>query len=267
MFSIRLLSSLPTTSSSFTNSSTHTSATHFSSFSTLCTRRFLFSQTTTPSTFFLLDKTTTPHRRCYTSSHDNDDQSVSEISQQKNDGFAVVTMGSSQYKVVVGDRIMVDKIDGPDIGDELLLEKVMLFGTPTLTAIGRPLLSSCQVLAQVEEQTKTEKVMVFKKKRRKGYKRRRGFRSDVTVLRIKALSFDPTKEQNSPTTVIATHSPQSIPSRVIEYQKTEAQQQKKVKAAAREKKEKRRERRTGVLRSQRQQPHHFPSQRSHKKDN
>ena len=104
-------------------------------------------------------------------------------------GFVVIQIGGKQYKVTTGDTIIVNKLYGCDVADEIVLNKVLLLGTKDLTAIGRPLLNQIQVKAQVEEQTRASKVIVFKKKRRKGYKRHRGFRAEITTLRIKEISY------------------------------------------------------------------------------
>jgi large subunit ribosomal protein L21 len=57
-------------------------------------------------------------------------------------------------------------------------------GTPEMTRVGRPWVEGAKVRFEVEEQTKDAKVIVFKKKRRKGYKRKQGFRREITVLRV-----------------------------------------------------------------------------------
>jgi hypothetical protein len=70
------------------------------------------------------------------------------------------------------------------------LDKVLLIGTKTETAIGTPILESAKVYATVEEQAKSEKVIVFKKKRRKNYRRFKGHRQQITTLRILDICFD-----------------------------------------------------------------------------
>ena len=133
--------------------------------------------------------------------------------------FAVVVMGSKQYKVSPGDRIMVDRIQGPDIGERISLKKVLLAGSKEYTAIGRPLLGSCRVFAEVEEHIRTEKVIVFKKKRRKNYRRRRGVRTAATVMRITDLQFSPDAEFAP--SLLATHEYAPVDARLIEYNEAE----------------------------------------------
>lgn len=62
--------------------------------------------------------------------------------------------------------------------------QVHMIGSPELTRVGRPWVEGANVKCEVEEQTKDAKVIIFKKKRRKGYKRKNGFRREVTVLRV-----------------------------------------------------------------------------------
>jgi len=97
--------------------------------------------------------------------------------------FAVVKVGGTQYKVVEGDQILVIKLDAP-VGEKIILDKVLLVGSPTFTAIGTPIVPEAKVWATVEEQTLSDKVTVFKKKKRKNYRRNRGVRHPITILRI-----------------------------------------------------------------------------------
>jgi len=98
--------------------------------------------------------------------------------------FAVVQIGGFQYKVVKDDVVIADKIDDVDINQQIVLDKVYMIGTKDYTSIGRPVVTSARVYATVEEQVMTDKVLVFKKKRRKNYKRTIGSKQPVTVLRI-----------------------------------------------------------------------------------
>eukprot|EP01132_Coremiostelium_polycephalum_P002800 gene2800-3481_t len=97
--------------------------------------------------------------------------------------FAVVHLGGKQYKVIKGDVIMTDKLL-VEVGEHIVLDKVLLYGTKETTAIGTPLLSNVKVHAFIEEQTKSEHVTIFKHKRRKNFKRTTGFTPLATVVRI-----------------------------------------------------------------------------------
>jgi ribosomal protein L21 len=115
--------------------------------------------------------------------------------------FAVVHMGAHQFKVTAGDVIMVQKIEA-EVGKDIILKKVLLVGTETLTKIGTPLLPDAKVLATVEEQTLMDKLIIYKKKRRKNYRRHKGYRHPYTRLRIKAIYFDPTSEPSATVTFL-----------------------------------------------------------------
>ncbi|XP_032234947.2 39S ribosomal protein L21, mitochondrial [Nematostella vectensis] len=117
-----------------------------------------------------------------------------EMARGQNSGkvFAVVHIGGRQFKITVNDTITINRIDA-EMGNKIRLEKVLLVGGENFTVIGRPLLERdlVTIFATVIEKTKTAKVIVFKKKRRKGYKRTRGHRQDITVLRINSILLNP----------------------------------------------------------------------------
>ncbi|KAL9247305.1 hypothetical protein vseg_020749 [Gypsophila vaccaria] len=98
--------------------------------------------------------------------------------------FAVVQIGSHQFKVSNGDCIYVEKLKYCEVNDKLILNKVMMVGSPTQTIIGRPILPEAAVHAIVEEHALDAKVIIFKKKRRKNYRRTKGHRQELTRLRI-----------------------------------------------------------------------------------
>jgi large subunit ribosomal protein L21 len=89
--------------------------------------------------------------------------------------FAVVRTGGKQYRVAADDKILVEKLDGA-AGDTVQLETLMLGDGSTLTAGG--------VTAEIVAQTKADKVIIFKKKRRHNYRRKNGHRQQLTVLKI-----------------------------------------------------------------------------------
>ena len=101
--------------------------------------------------------------------------------------FAVLTTGGKQYKVAQGDLIEVEKLDG-DIGDTVTLEQVLMVGEGENVEAGSPYLPGCKVIGEVTEQGKGAKVIVFKKKRRKGYRRKNGHRQLFTQLKITEIS-------------------------------------------------------------------------------
>jgi large subunit ribosomal protein L21 len=96
--------------------------------------------------------------------------------------FAVVRTGGKQYRVALGDKIVVEKLDG-DAGDTVTLGDVLLAGE------GADLKSTdgLKVSAEIIAQAKGDKVTVFKKRRRQNYRRKKGHRQQHTILRIVAI--------------------------------------------------------------------------------
>jgi len=104
--------------------------------------------------------------------------------------FAVVELGGTQYKVAADDVICVEKME-VEVGSIIHAERVLLVASASSTIIGSPLVKDARVEATVEEQASSEKVIVFKKRRRKGYQRWKGHRSPLTVLRINQIVVPP----------------------------------------------------------------------------
>eukprot|EP01041_Mallomonas_annulata_P002882 gene2882-5653_t len=104
--------------------------------------------------------------------------------------FAVIEFSGTQYKVTKDDLVVANKITDVDIGDNIELSKVLLVGCRDFTHIGRPLVSGAKVMATVEEMVKDDKVIIFKKRRRKNSQRTRGFRRQLTILRITDIIFN-----------------------------------------------------------------------------
>ncbi|RDD45726.1 39S ribosomal protein L21, mitochondrial [Trichoplax sp. H2] len=104
--------------------------------------------------------------------------------------YAVVYVGGHQFKITRNDIIVINQIKA-EVGSDIILEKVLAAGSKNFTLIGRPLISNkiVKVSATVAEHTKTPKITVFKKKRRKNYKRTKGHRQNVTVLRINDIEL------------------------------------------------------------------------------
>ena len=97
--------------------------------------------------------------------------------------YAVVRTGGKQYRVAKDDVIRVERLGGA-VGSTVELADVLMVGDGARTEIGAPAVSSAKVVAEVVEQTRDAKLLVFKKKRRKNYRRLRGHRQQLTVLRI-----------------------------------------------------------------------------------
>jgi large subunit ribosomal protein L21 len=102
----------------------------------------------------------------------------------KDDRFAIIQFSGTQYKVTYDDVLVADKQNDVDIGEMVELDRVMLLGSKRTTILGRPLVEGAKVMCEVEEIAKDKKVLTFKKRRRKNSQRLRGFRRQVTTLRV-----------------------------------------------------------------------------------
>ena len=100
--------------------------------------------------------------------------------------FAVVKTGGKQYKVAENDIIKVERLPG-DAGSAVTLDQVLAVGDDKGVKVGSPLVAGTVVSAEIVEQTRGDKIIVFKKKRRKNYRRTRGHRQELTVLRITGI--------------------------------------------------------------------------------
>jgi large subunit ribosomal protein L21 len=101
--------------------------------------------------------------------------------------FAIVKTGGKQYRVGPGDQIVVERIEG-EVGAEVALDQVLAFSDGEMRAVGTPIVAGASVTAKIVQQPRGTKVLVFKKKRRKNYRRKRGHRQELTVLRIEGIS-------------------------------------------------------------------------------
>ncbi len=97
--------------------------------------------------------------------------------------FAVIKTGGKQYKVAKDDVIEVEKLEAA-AGSTLRLDQVLAVGGEAGLTIGAPLVDGATVTAEVVEQTRGDKIIIFKKKRRQNYRRKNGHRQMLTVLRI-----------------------------------------------------------------------------------
>jgi len=102
--------------------------------------------------------------------------------------YAIIRTGGKQYQVSTGERLRVEKIDG-NVGDSVELSDVLMVGDGDDVKIGQPTLEGAKVTARIVEQGKARKVLVFKKKRRKGYRVKRGHRQLFTALEIDEISM------------------------------------------------------------------------------
>ena len=97
--------------------------------------------------------------------------------------YAVIRTGGKQFRVAQGDIVAVEKLAG-QVGDKVTFDQVRFVGGNGEVKIGTPSLPEARVTAEILDQGKAKKVIVFKKKRRKSYSRKRGHRQQLTTLKI-----------------------------------------------------------------------------------
>jgi large subunit ribosomal protein L21 len=100
--------------------------------------------------------------------------------------YAVVDIAGKQYKIAPNDKILVPT-QGGKIGSKLKFDRVLLLGEDNQISVGNPLVEGASVEATVLGHMKDEKVIVFKKKKRKGYRLKRGHRQGYTQIQITNL--------------------------------------------------------------------------------
>jgi large subunit ribosomal protein L21 len=97
--------------------------------------------------------------------------------------YAVVKTGGKQYRVAKDDVIKVEKLDGA-AGDVIALDEVLMLADGDKVTIGAPRIDGASVAAEILEQARAKKVIIFKKRRRQNYRRKKGHRQHLTVLRV-----------------------------------------------------------------------------------
>ena len=100
--------------------------------------------------------------------------------------YAVVSTGGKQYKVQKGETLRIEKIPG-DVGGKVTLDKVLLVADGENIRVGQPMIEKAAVQASIVEQDRAKKVLVFKYKRRKRYRRKAGHRQPYTAIRIDGI--------------------------------------------------------------------------------
>ncbi len=97
--------------------------------------------------------------------------------------YAVLKTGGKQYRVKEGDIVKIEKVDG-EVGQVVELGEVLLIGNSQEPKIGQPLVPNAKIVADIIDQGKAKKIIVFKSKRRKGYRKKQGHRQMFTSLKI-----------------------------------------------------------------------------------
>ena len=102
--------------------------------------------------------------------------------------YAVIKTGGKQHKVSEGDVIAIEKIEG-DKGDAIVFDQVLMVEKDGDIRIGRPVVEGAKVTGEILAQTKGDKLIVFKMKKRKGFHKKNGHRQQLTSMRIKEISI------------------------------------------------------------------------------
>jgi large subunit ribosomal protein L21 len=100
--------------------------------------------------------------------------------------YAVIRTGGKQYRVSQGDTLRVEKLPG-DVGAAISFEEVLMVGGEKVN-VGKPLVAGAKVSAQITAQDRAKKIIVFKMRRRKNYRRKNGHRQSYTEVKITGIS-------------------------------------------------------------------------------
>ena len=102
--------------------------------------------------------------------------------------YAIVEAGGKQHRVEVGQRIAVERVwPGAEPGGQVVFERVLLVRDDTHVKVGKPLVEGATVKGTLVRELRGEKVIIFKKKKRKGFRKTRGHRQDLLEVRIDAI--------------------------------------------------------------------------------
>ena len=102
--------------------------------------------------------------------------------------YAIVHTGGKQYKIQEGETLRVEKLAG-DVGSEVLFDRVLMVGDGENVSIGQPVVENAAVKGHIVEQGKAKKILVFKYKRRKRYRRKQGHRQQFTAVKIDKIEM------------------------------------------------------------------------------
>ena len=112
--------------------------------------------------------------------------------------FAIINIAGKQFRVEEGDQIKVPHLS-TDAGKSLAFDKVLLVNDGKKVQLGSPLLSNASISATVVEHGRGRKIRIFKKKRRKGYRRNNGHRQNYSLIKIDSISTTPKKKSTKKT--------------------------------------------------------------------
>ncbi len=101
--------------------------------------------------------------------------------------YAVIKAGGKQYRVSAGEKLRVEQMPA-DIGQEIILDQVLMIGGGDAVKVGTPLVAGANVLAKVVAHGRADKVRIFKLRRRKHYQKHQGHRQNFTEIEISAIN-------------------------------------------------------------------------------
>lgn len=101
--------------------------------------------------------------------------------------YAIVEILGQQFKVEAGRRLYIHRMNEAERGSEVTFDKVLLVDNEGAVTVGVPVVEGAKVIGEVLSHVRGEKVIVFKKKRRKGYRKRNGHRQDFTEILVKEI--------------------------------------------------------------------------------
>lgn len=103
--------------------------------------------------------------------------------------YAIVKTGGKQYKCIPGEKMTIDKIEGEAGNDIQLNDVLMTVDDNNKVEIGRPVIENARISAVITKQTKGKKIVVFKSKKRKGYRKKIGHRQLLTEITVKEITL------------------------------------------------------------------------------
>jgi large subunit ribosomal protein L21 len=102
--------------------------------------------------------------------------------------YAVVKTGGKEYRIAQGDILRVEKLEGK-VGDQVTLKDVAMVSQEGEVQVGSPYLAKAVVIAEIVQQAKGRKVLTYKMKRRKNYRRMKGHRQNFTYLKVSDINL------------------------------------------------------------------------------
>jgi large subunit ribosomal protein L21 len=102
--------------------------------------------------------------------------------------YAVVKTGGKEYRISQGDLIRVEKMEGK-VGDQVTMKDVLMVSHEDQVQVGNPLLANAVITGEIVQQVKGKKVLTYKMKRRKNYRRTKGHRQTYTYVRVNDISL------------------------------------------------------------------------------